>query len=54
MEKAGGIFLRIGDSAPDFEAEATQGRIRFHDWIDDSWAVLFSHPKDLPRFAQAN
>ncbi len=39
--------LRIGDTAPDFEAETTQGRIKFHDWVDDSWAVLFSHPKDF-------
>src|SRR6201997_4945233 len=39
--------LRIGAEAPDFEAETTEGRLRFHDWIGDSWAVLFSHPKDF-------
>jgi thioredoxin-dependent peroxiredoxin len=41
------MTLKIGDTAPDFEAETTQGRIRFHDWIGDHWAVLFSHPKDF-------
>ena len=41
------MTLSIGDVAPDFEAETTQSRIRFHDWIGDSWAVLFSHPKDF-------
>jgi alkyl hydroperoxide reductase subunit AhpC len=41
------MVLKLGDTAPDFEAETTEGRIRFHDWIGDSWAVLFSHPKDF-------
>ena len=41
------MALAINDTAPDFEAETTEGRIRFHDWIGDKWAVLFSHPKDF-------
>jgi alkyl hydroperoxide reductase subunit AhpC len=43
----GSAPLRIGAEAPNFEAESTQGRIKFHDWIGDSWAVLVSHPKDF-------
>ena len=41
------MALAINDIAPDFEAETTEGKIRFHDWIGDKWAVLFSHPKDF-------
>ena len=41
------MALQLGDMAPDFEAETTEGLIHFHDWIGDSWAVLFSHPKDF-------
>jgi thioredoxin-dependent peroxiredoxin len=41
------MALTLGDTAPDFEAETTEGRISFHDWIGDSWAVLFSHPRDF-------
>jgi hypothetical protein len=41
------MALSINDTAPDFEAQTTEGKIRFHDWIGDKWAVLFSHPKDF-------
>jgi alkyl hydroperoxide reductase subunit AhpC len=41
------MALQLGDTAPDFEAETTEGPVSFHDWIGDSWAVIFSHPRDF-------
>jgi len=41
------MALQLGETAPDFEAQTTEGPIRFHDWVGDSWVVLFSHPKDF-------
>jgi alkyl hydroperoxide reductase subunit AhpC len=41
------VALQLGDIAPDFEADTSEGRIRFHEWLGDSWGVLFSHPKDF-------
>jgi alkyl hydroperoxide reductase subunit AhpC len=41
------MALQLGDTAPDFDADTTEGRISFHDWLGDSWGVLFSHPKDF-------
>ena len=48
------MALQIGATAPDFEAETTEGKIKFHDWIGNSWVLLFSHPKILPRSAPPN
>src|SRR5688500_9493538 len=41
------MALRIGETAPDFEAETTHGNLKFHDWLGDAWGILFSHPKDF-------
>ena len=41
------MALRIGETAPDFEAETTEGKLKFHQWLGDSWGILFSHPKDF-------
>src|SRR5215471_6128855 len=45
--KPGAMTLQLGDEAPDFTAETTEGQIQFHQWLGNSWGVLFSHPKDF-------
>src|SRR5262245_50694788 len=47
LQREDAMALAINETAPDFEAETTEGKIRFHDWIGDKWAVMFSHPKDF-------
>src|SRR6516164_8380375 len=47
QQRRGPMSVQLGQTAPDFEAETTEGRIHFHDWIGNSWAVLFSHPKNF-------
>ena len=48
------MSIRLGDEAPDFTAETTEGTIGFHQWKDGKWAVLFSHPADFTRSARPN